>query len=194
MDRWLSTAEAADELGVTPTSVIRFVRAGAVDGRLLGRTWWVTASSVEALRASRDRWVSRKEAARLAGCSATTIGEAAGRGEIVSRELAGRFWPALDRVSVEAWAEQRAAREAARARAQAPRRPVTGPPDDGDVWLDAETAALVLGFTREWVRKMARREQLPAVRRGQQWWFRRRDVEQAAAARALRVQWGRGSS
>ena len=61
------------------------------------------------------------------------------------------------------------------------------PPDDGDVWLKSTTAALVLGFSPQYLGRLAAQERIPAVRRGPHWWFRRRDVEQQAAARAFCV-------
>ena len=62
-------------------------------------------------------------------------------------------------------------------------KPISDPA--GDVWLSGPTAALVLGFSPQYLCRLAGKERLPAVRRGRQWLLRRRDVEQLAAARAF---------
>lgn len=62
------------------------------------------------------------------------------------------------------------------------------PPTDGDVWLSSVTAALLLGWTPQYVTRLATHERIPAVRRGRRWWLRRRDVERCAAARAFTSQ------
>ncbi|MBB3041244.1 helix-turn-helix domain-containing protein [Nocardioides soli] len=59
------------------------------------------------------------------------------------------------------------------------------PPDDTTVWLDATTTGLVLGWTPQYIRRLAAHDRLPAVRHGRSWWLRRADVERYAAARAF---------
>ena len=60
--------------------------------------------------------------------------------------------------------------------------------EHGEVWLDTATAALVLGFSPQYLGRLALAERIPGRRArtiGRPWWFRRRDVEQYAAARAF---------
>lgn len=131
-------------------------------------------------------WVSHATAADLVGCSTSTIEQHLD--EIAHRpRFGGR--PSLDRESVEAFAVRWMKRlaeeeERARRRAEAIRR--DQPPSDDGVWLDAKTAALVIGCSEQWVTRLALVERLPATRGGsRRWWFRRVDVEQYAAAKAL---------
>ncbi len=138
-------------------------------------------------------WITWSQAAELVGCSVSVIERHTRTGRIQSRPLRhrGHYQPTLSRTSVEAFAtwwrpmnaerEQRRAERARTARAQEP----IGPPDDGQVWLGATTAALVIGCTPQWVGRIASEERIPAVRRGRRWWLRRTDVEIFAAARAL---------
>lgn len=58
----------------------------------------------------------------------------------------------------------------------------------GEVWLDSATTALVLGVSVQYLGRLALAERIPARRdahrRGHPWRFRRRDIEQVAAARS----------
>lgn len=73
---WLSTAEAADVLGVMAASVRRFAQLGQLDAHRGARVW-VTESSVCQLAAERaedrDRWISWTEAAEIVGCARDLI-------------------------------------------------------------------------------------------------------------------------
>ena len=132
-------------------------------------------------------WVSRMEAARIAGVAHTTIGRYVELGVIVRRP-GHRGLPSLSRRSVESFAEWWAARreaEGLRREAVRARRAEAEPPRDGEVWLDTRTAALVLGVSPVRVRQLIEEDRLPALNRGGRWWLRRCDVEQIAAVRAL---------
>ena len=61
--------------------------------------------------------------------------------------------------------------------------------EEGEVWLDSATAALLLGFSAQYRGSLAIAERVPGRRERPdshtaRWWFRRRDIEQIAAARA----------
>jgi hypothetical protein len=129
----------------------------------------------------------------MVGASATTIARAARPGVIEQRDV-DRWLPSLRRDSVERFKSQHAAEQQLRDRKRAHvelqhsrQRALTEPPDDGQVWLNALTAALLLGVTVGRVRQLARAERLPHQLRAGRYWFRRTDVEQAAAARAFRA-------
>ena len=138
-------------------------------------------------------WITWSQAAELVGCSVSVIERHTRTGRIQSRALRnrGHYQPTLSRTSVEAFANwwqpmnaQREQRRAERARNVRPPEPI-GPPDDGQIWLRATTAALVIGCTPQWVGRIASEERIPAVRRGRRWWLRRTDVEIYSAARVL---------
>lgn len=65
------------------------------------------------------------------------------------------------------------------------RRKAPGPLRDGHVWLNSQTAALLLGVGRTRVSQLAARGSLPHQRHGGRLWFRRDQIEQVAAARAF---------
>lgn len=96
--------------------------------------------------------------------------------------------PSLSRASVEAFAEQWKQEQAAKQRAKAVRPSTGGPPDDGDVWLDSVTASLVVGVSTQYLGRLALQGRLPGAldKQRRKWWFRRRDIEDYAAERALR--------
>lgn len=48
--RWISTAAAAERLGVGAHAVRKRLRAGTLSGELVGRTWRVDAAEVERIR------------------------------------------------------------------------------------------------------------------------------------------------
>jgi hypothetical protein len=173
-------------LGVTPATAIRRARQARHPPTLAGGRWWIDPRGVEEIAEDRSRWVSFDEAGRMAGCAANTIAHAVRQGMIVQRPVLNKALPSLDRSSVLTFAEAKAAKAkaAAEARANRPQR-LTGPPDDGDVWLDARTTALVLGISLTRVGQLARRGRVPCTVVGGRRWFRRRHIEQIAAARAL---------
>jgi hypothetical protein len=131
------------------------------------------------------------EAASLTGCPRASLYPYVQAGRIRHRDVRARRG-SLERSSVERFATwfraARTEREAARARAAAAksaRKGLSGPPDVDGVWLDLSNAALVLGFSGQYLGRLAGEERVPAVRRGRRWWFRREDVERLAAARAF---------
>lgn len=135
-------------------------------------------------------WVTAAQAAELVGCHPRTVEHYVKVGRIERRSPSTRGVPSLSRSSVEEFAHWWHDRvEAARSRRQRKERArvQAGPPTDGDIWLDATTVSLILSCTPQAVLRMAAQERLPAVRRGRRWYFRRRDVEVAAAARAWRT-------
>lgn len=128
-------------------------------------------------------WISYAAAARMLGVAPGTVGSLVRRGELGHR-TANRALPSIDRASVVALVERRAAerrraQETARLRASR-----TAPPDDGQVWLDVATTAELLGVSRARVTQMIRAEKMPATRRGHRWWVLRQHAENLAAARA----------
>jgi hypothetical protein len=111
-------------------------------------------------------WVSHAAAAELVGCSTSTIEQHLD--EIAHRPRRGGR-PSLDRESVEVFAarwRKGLAEKEVRGRSRAEATPRNQPPTDGDVWLDATTAALVIGCTVQWVTRLALAERLPATRGG----------------------------
>lgn len=184
---WLSTAEAAEVASVTPATIRRHADLGNLDVHS-GTQVWVSETSVRALAADRDRWISWREAADILGCPRHVIPRLIDQGHLEQR-LAHRTRPSVSRESVEAhaptYAEHRAEaqrQKAERQKARAAR--IEGPPN-GDVWLNVATAALVLELSTSGVLRKIHADQLPATRVGRRWWLRRRDVEQAAAVRAF---------
>ena len=91
--------------------------------------------------------------------------------------------PSLDRDSAQLWATSWAAAREASAERRARQQPA-GPPDDEHVWLDTATAAVVVGFTVPWMRRLAEMERAPATKVGTRGWWRRDLVEAYGAARA----------
>jgi excisionase family DNA binding protein len=96
----------------------------------------------------------------------------------------------LCRTSIEAYApvfaEQRAEARRHQAEVQRARAERSGGPADGDVWLNVETTALVLGLSTSRVLQLVHAELLPATHIGRRWWLRRTAIEQAAAVRTFR--------
>lgn len=139
-----------------------------------------------------DEWITLAEASALIGCSRHTVERYVGSGQIRRRYPRARRTPTLDRASVEsfaAWWQERGREMEQRRREQRSQR--LGPPQDGEVWLDSATAALVLGYSPQYLGRLALAERVPGYREGlgrpSRWWFRRRDIEQLAAARAKRL-------
>jgi len=190
---WVPSAIAADLLDVTRPHVTVMAKAGQIPAQQVdGRWWFDEAALIDQVR-ERDEWVSILDAARIVDTSASAIARAAQTGLIEQRDV-DRWLPSLRRQSVDRFRSQHAAeeqrrdRERARAGAERRRRRAqNGPPDDGQVWLDALTAGLVLGVSVGRVRQLARASRLPHELRAGRYWFRRTDVEQVAAARAFRL-------
>ena len=126
----------------------------------------------------------------IIGVSSSTVDDLVAAGHLVTRK-APRPVPSVSKASADAYAVVRAQEQAERAERAARRRPKGAPPDDEQVWLDTATAALVLGITANRVRQLADRGSLPSELRGHRRWYRRADIETAAAARALRGQYHR---
>lgn len=136
----------------------------------------------------RTKWITQAQAAEIVGCARQSIDRYVQAGHIARRYPLGRKTPTLDRASVEEFANWWKVHELEKQqRRQSGTRPPAGPPDDGDVWLDSVTASLVVGISPQYLGRLALAERLPAERdrRTKKWWFRRRDVEQFAAARAF---------
>ncbi len=149
------------------------------------------ATTLSAVGGARDDagWMTYVEAMPLLECSGGAVTGLVKAGRIRSRAQVGRRLPSLcrkdvERVAVERAEERRQAEERRAARA-AP--PIWSPPDDGEVWLSATEAGLVLGLTPTGMRYRADHDLIPHVRRGRRVWFRRDHVEQAAAARAFQA-------
>ena len=146
-----------------------------------GHRWWVDESGVRTLAEERSRWLSFADAAELFGCSEGAIKTAVNAGRLRQRDV-HRSLPSLDRESVVKLAGEWAARKQRRIERA---KTGTGPPDDGDVWLDMATAALVLGISRSRLSQLTQANRLPCPTQKGRRWFRRGHIEQAAAARAL---------
>ena len=131
----------------------------------------------------RDRWVSRAQVAEWAGCDLKTVHRAITLGQIEVRPgERTRGMPSLDRESAQRWATSWAADKQARAE----RRSAMGPPDDEHVWLDTAAAAVVVGVTVPWMRRLADTQRAPATKVGQRWWWSGDLIEAYGAARAVR--------
>jgi hypothetical protein len=134
-------------------------------------------------------WITAADTAAMAGCSRQAVDHYVQKGLIARRYPHGRKTPSLNRTSAEEfarWWPQHVAEVEAQPR-PLDQRPPPGPPDDGDVWLDSATASLVVGVSAQYLGRLAGDGRLPAARdaRRNKWWFRRRDIEQLAAARAF---------
>lgn len=195
----VDSREAADILGLTPSTVHWLARRGAITKiRRDGRHWFDRASvkrEAERRAGENARWITYTEAANIVGCARGTITKAVARGDITHRTAPNRDvgGPAsLDRDSVQAFARQwtrsteETQREAAqRLEAQAARAALWQPPKDGQVWLDVTTTAIVLALSDSRVKQFAAEDRIPHRRQGRRLWFRRSDVEQMAAARSF---------
>ena len=186
---WLPSEEAAQILGLSQTHALRLAHEGAYVTVKRGKRFWMLEADVRAVAAERARWVSLVDASRIAGCAAQTLTKAVRDGLIEQRATTNRAVPSLDRASVEEFAAGRYAERSARERADRQRRRVqqlwATPPQDGHVWLDTTTAALVLGLSRSRVYQLATEDRLPSTLRAGRRWFRRDHVEQRAAILAL---------
>ncbi|PVG82137.1 hypothetical protein DDE18_15795 [Nocardioides gansuensis] len=173
---------------MTPATVHR--HAGSLQ-TYHGAQMWVTEVSVLRLREERGQWMSWQEAADLIGCSRHVVAKLLEAGHLHQRQV--NRTASLSRASVEAaarvYAEQQAAAAQARAARQLAKEQAllerTAPPENGEVWIDVTTAALLLGVTAHAVRQRIRHGRFPASRRGGPLWVRRADVEQASAVTAF---------
>ena len=186
---WLTATAASARLGVSASTVRRLARQGDLVGHH-GERLWVSTASVEAHEAEEARWVTHVEAASLIGCTRHDVARLVDAGELAHR-VAPRRRPSIDREAAAAfrplWTERQEALQQAIQERHAARRPATAPPDDGDVWVSTATAALALGITPNAVRQRVERGTLPHRRTAARLWFRRGDVEAAAAAQAFRA-------
>ena len=181
-------AVAAELLDLTPAYVLHQVRRGGPGERRDG-VWLANAEAVRERRAEREEWVSFGAAARLIGCSTSAISYHARTGHLEQRPVTSTGSPSLRRGAVLAFGEERARVLAMRAERSARSR-ASEPPEDGFVWLDTATVALLLGLSDSRVRQLARRGSLPYTQRAKRRWFRRDHIEVIAAARAARQSHG----
>ncbi|MCP3420350.1 hypothetical protein [Nocardioides pinisoli] len=125
------------------------------------------------------------EAAAIIGCGHGPVERMAREG-VIERRPGPRGVPSLNRASVgaagEIWRREQSEREAAR---RASTRRHNDPPDDGQVWVSTDLAALALDVTANRIRQLVQVGRLPATMCGTKLWLRRDDVERAAAARAF---------
>ena len=98
-------------------------------------------------QAPEPEWITRVQAAEILGCSSPTVGKLADQGRLVRRK-APTVFPSILASSVRGLAIEREAERQAREEKRAERAKTWTPPPDGKVWLDARTAAAVLGLTR----------------------------------------------
>lgn len=182
---WLSTAEAAAvlEVGIATTRAMK--DAGQLEAHRSGKQLWFSATQVRALAAERAQWITWNAAADMLGCPRSLIPKLIEEGHLEQR-TAPTFWPSLRRSTVVAYVEpyKQDLATAARHRetVEQARRERTAGPQDGGVWLDLATAALVLDLTTSGVLVRIHGGRLPATKLGRRWWMRRGDVERAAAA------------
>ncbi len=47
---WMTTEEAAEELGYHPETIREMLRSGRLQGRKFGNVWWVDSASVDRFR------------------------------------------------------------------------------------------------------------------------------------------------
>ena len=182
---WLSSVAAAEVAGVSPTHLAYLVKNERLSATMRGGRLWVRESDARAYAVEAARWITMQTAASIVGLSASTIWELARSGVIEKRSAATRV-PSLARASVEEYAARHRQAVARRRQKEAQHTPVaTGPPEDGQVWLDVTTTALVLGLSAGRVRQLAQRGSLPFTEHGSRRWFVRSHVEQVAAARAF---------
>jgi excisionase family DNA binding protein len=182
---WVTTQTAAELLGVSKSTLDRLRRARRLEAAHHDRSWWIRKDSLEPVAQERSRWISHATAAKLLGAAPTTVTAAVARGELHTRGVAHAL-PSLDRDEVEAWLEARRQRKAAREARRLEREAMsTAAPDDGRVWLDAETVAIMLGLSARRIRQLATEERLPCTRRGRRVWFLREHIEEICAARAF---------
>lgn len=180
---WVSTSGASARLSVSQSTMSRFRAEGLLDGVRDGHYWFVSEESLEALAQERGRWISQATTAVLFGGPLSAIAAAVARGELTPRP-AHRALPSLPRSEVQEWVDERRRRAAERAAREQEHRELYQPPDDGQVWPGAETAAIMLGHTSVRVRRLAADDRLPHARKGRRLWFLREHIEIVSAARA----------
>lgn len=183
---WLTVDEAAAELGLKPNYVLWLLRSGRLAGERTDDGWRASPGAVQDRQTKAHGWISYVAAAKIVGCSAATIGNAVKAGKLEHREGTSRYSASIGRASVEKYAEEwQAEQQAAQERRDAQPAVASGFPEDGHMWLDTNTTALVLGISPSRVGQLARRESLPSVTRGRRRWFRRDHIETIAASRSL---------
>jgi hypothetical protein len=194
-DGWVPVAEAARRLGLSPSYVAAGRRTSRFPVVRRGKSDWLRIEDLESLAQEREHqrstYLSYEQAAKMAGCSHVAIERAVAKGEIAQRAVKRhRGQSSLKAESVREWAEDwnrrqelRAAAAQERAERVARRQRLNQEPDDEHVWVDAATAALMVGVTPGGLRTMASADRVPHVRVGRRFWFRRDLLEQWMAAR-----------
>jgi hypothetical protein len=172
-------------------------RLGVLQCETRGRRLWFRASAVQALvrarEADRREWVTIPQAMQMVGCNEGAIHRAIARGEVEQRTMPKRY-PSLRRSSVAQFAEsyqrghaaqqkQLLAEQTARDERARLQEPPASP--NGEVWLDRNTAALVLGMSSSGLSSLAARDRVPATQVGKRLWFERGNIERLRAARAF---------
>ena len=136
-----------------------------------------------------SEWITYVEAARVIGCDERTLARMVRDGRFVQRK-GPRAQPSISAESARAVGRgscrEAFAGTASRGAGGCEGRSLDATPH-GDVSLSAETAALVLGVTRQSVDQRAADGKLPFTVHGGMKWFRRSDVEMRAAVRAFQA-------
>lgn len=186
-DAWLTVAEAARRYPASEATIRRWTREGSLIGNGADLLL-VSQASLERRHDSDRNWVSWAEATRMIGCSEPTVQRLIQSGQLITRQAA-RGVPSLRRDSVEQAAKEWQAEQERRQRDRESRMAApakSDPPAGGDVWVPTEVAAHALGLTPNRVRQLVASGRLPGTKKANKLWFRRADVEVAAAARAFK--------
>lgn len=101
---WLTPQEAAHRLGVSVSTVRRWAAADVLDPEPRSGRLRVSTTSVTRHVAEESRWITRREAARVLGCSTYRVAVLLRRGVLTSRRVV-RGRPVVFRDDVEALAE-----------------------------------------------------------------------------------------
>lgn len=175
--------------GVSTPTIRRWVREGKLSPGQDRPRLLVDRSAVENLLKAKSDAVTWAHACRAIGCSEPTLQRLIADGAVtkirsgVRRGNASLDRGSVERAAVDYKAEQRSREERrserARTRAQ--------PPDDENVWVPSDVAALALGITANRVRQRVAKGTLPGVVRKGKLWLRTRDVEIAAASVVFRT-------
>lgn len=183
--KWIRTKEAAGLLERSRAQVLFLAKAGTIRSEKRGNRRWHMRSDVLEVASDRERWMSIPAAAELVGCSRSAIRRAVHQGDIEQPSVSRRN-PSLR------WRFQRQAAQAAASvveeqRVVRKRLSLPPPSPDGEVWLDRQTAALVLGLSAGHLHKLSQQGRVPAVRVGRRYWYRRDHMERIRAARGFRI-------
>lgn len=187
----LTTAQAAAILGRSRAHVPTIARRDGLTLTTLRGRVLLDRDEVEAYATALAKWISFAEAATASGLSVGAIQRAVKAGLVATRPDARPLTARLERDSVMAWAaaEKQRRQEAAAQRAL-PRRPETGPPNDGRSWMSIRSAAVLLGQSEYRTTRQIEREQLPATRHNGKWWLQPVHVFSVLAGREHRSKAG----